>query len=60
MKKSLLIVTVIAIGATFVQAQLTGTRRKDLEPASEAVHKTCFACNEPGKDGDFVFTRYIP
>jgi hypothetical protein len=26
----------------------------------EAVHKTCFACHEPGKDRDFVFSRYSP
>jgi hypothetical protein len=28
------------------------------KPASEAVHNTCFACHEPGKARDFVFTRY--
>src|SRR3712207_7731604 len=27
------------------------------EPASEAVHETCFACHEPAKARDFVFTR---
>ncbi len=26
----------------------------------EAVHKTCFSCHEPGKEHDFVFTRYAP
>jgi hypothetical protein len=26
----------------------------------EALHKTCFACHEPAKDRDFVFTRYAP
>jgi hypothetical protein len=26
----------------------------------EAVHKTCFSCHAPGKDHDFVFTRYAP
>src|SRR6202050_2149337 len=30
----------------------------DGKPANEAVHKTCFPCHEPGKDRDFVFTRY--
>ena len=29
------------------------------QPASEAVHKTCFACHEPATR-DFVFTRYAP
>jgi len=33
---------------------------KDGKPASEAVHKTCFACHQPVKDRDFVFTRYAP
>lgn len=33
---------------------------KDGKPASEAVHKTCFACHEPVKARDFVFTRYAP
>lgn len=28
------------------------------KPADEAVHKTCFPCHAPGKDRDFVFTRY--
>jgi hypothetical protein len=32
----------------------------DGKPASEAVHKTCFACHEPAKARDFVFTRYAP
>jgi hypothetical protein len=31
---------------------------KDGKPADEAVHKTCFACHQPVKDRDFVFTRY--
>jgi hypothetical protein len=26
----------------------------------EAPHKTCFPCHAPGKDRDFVFTRYSP
>jgi hypothetical protein len=30
------------------------------KPSGEAVHKTCFACHSPGKDHDFVFTRYSP
>lgn len=30
------------------------------KPDGEAVHKTCFACHQPGKDHDFVFTRYAP
>jgi hypothetical protein len=30
------------------------------KPAAEAVHKTCFACHQPVKDRDFVFTRYAP
>jgi hypothetical protein len=32
----------------------------DGKPADEAKHKTCFACHEPVKDRDFVFTRYAP
>jgi len=32
----------------------------DGKPADEAVHKTCFACHEPAKGHDFVFTRYAP
>src|SRR5262245_19497345 len=27
---------------------------------AEAAHKNCFACHAPGKDRDFVFTRYSP
>ncbi len=30
------------------------------KPASEAVHDACFACHEPAKARDFVFTRYAP
>jgi hypothetical protein len=30
----------------------------DGKPAPEAVHRTCFACHEPARDRDFVFTRY--
>ena len=33
---------------------------KDGKPSGEALHKTCFPCHEPGKDRDFVFTRYAP
>ena len=33
---------------------------KDGKPSSEAVHKACFACHEPAKDRDFVFTHYAP
>jgi pimeloyl-ACP methyl ester carboxylesterase len=32
----------------------------DGKPASEAVHTACFACHEPAKARDFVFTRYAP
>jgi Cytochrome P460 len=32
----------------------------DGKPADEAVHKTCFACHEPVKNRDFVFTHYSP
>jgi len=28
------------------------------KPDGEALHKTCFGCHAPGKDHDFVFTRY--
>jgi hypothetical protein len=30
------------------------------KPGNEALHKTCFACHEPAKDRDFVFTHYAP
>jgi len=33
---------------------------KDGKPADEALMKKCFACHEPFKDRDFVFTRYSP
>jgi len=33
---------------------------KDGKPGDEALHKTCFACHEPAKDWDFVFTHYAP
>jgi cytochrome P460 len=29
-------------------------------PGDEALHAACFACHEPAKDRDFVFTRYAP
>lgn len=32
----------------------------DGKPDDEALHRTCFSCHEPGKDRDFVFTRYAP
>jgi hypothetical protein len=32
----------------------------DGKPADEAVHQTCFACHEPAKARDFVFTHYAP
>jgi hypothetical protein len=32
----------------------------DGKPDGEALHKTCFSCHAPGKDRDFVFTRYSP
>ena len=30
------------------------------KPGNEALHKTCFACHQPAKDGDYVFTHYAP
>jgi hypothetical protein len=30
------------------------------KPGNESLHKTCFACHEPAKDRDYVFTRYAP
>jgi len=32
----------------------------DGKPADEAVHQTYFACHQPVKTRDFVFTRYAP
>jgi hypothetical protein len=32
----------------------------DGKPADEALHKTGFACHEPAKARDFVFTPYAP
>ena len=28
------------------------------KPGNEALHKTCFACHEPAKDRDYIFTHY--
>jgi len=28
------------------------------KPDGEALHETYFSCQEPGKDRNFVFTRY--
>ena len=28
------------------------------KPGDEALHKTCFPCHVPAKDGDYVFTHY--
>lgn len=36
-------------------AQFTNGR-----PDDEAVHNTCFGCDAPAKDRDFVFTSYSP
>ena len=33
---------------------------KNGKPGSQALHETCFACHEPAKDHDFVFTHYAP
>jgi hypothetical protein len=33
---------------------------KDGKPAGVALLKTCFACHEPVKARDFVFTQYAP
>ncbi|MBV9829065.1 MAG: cytochrome P460 family protein [Alphaproteobacteria bacterium] len=30
------------------------------KPVEETVLKTCFACHEPAKETDFVFTHYAP
>jgi hypothetical protein len=30
------------------------------QPGNETLHKTCFACHEPAKDRDYVFTHYAP
>ena len=33
---------------------------KNGKPGNEALHKTCFACHQPAKDRDYIFTRYAP
>jgi hypothetical protein len=33
---------------------------KNGQPASEALHQTCYPCHVPAKDRDFVFVRYAP
>ena len=33
---------------------------KNGKPDNEDLHKTCFACHQPAKDRDYVFTRYAP
>jgi hypothetical protein len=33
---------------------------KNGKPGDEALHNTCFACHQPAKDRDYVFTRYAP
>jgi Cytochrome P460 len=30
------------------------------KPSDLAVHEKCWSCHEPGKDRDYVFTRYAP
>jgi Cytochrome P460 len=30
------------------------------KPAQNVVQSACFACHEPAKARDFVFTRYAP
>jgi Cytochrome P460 len=30
------------------------------KPGSEALHQTCFPCHQPGREHDYVFTRYAP
>ncbi len=30
------------------------------KPGNQALHETCFACHQPAKDRDYVFTRYAP
>jgi hypothetical protein len=30
------------------------------KPGNEALHAKCFPCHAPGKDHDYVFTRYAP
>jgi len=30
------------------------------KPGNEALHAKCFPCHQPGRDRDYVFTRYAP
>jgi Cytochrome P460 len=30
------------------------------KPGDEALHEKCWPCHQPGKDRDYVFTRYAP
>jgi Cytochrome P460 len=30
------------------------------KPGNEALHEKCFACHQPARDRDYVFTRYAP
>ena len=30
------------------------------KPGNEALHEKCFPCHQPGKDRDYIFTRYAP
>ena len=32
----------------------------DGKPSDETVHKTCFACHQPAKGRDYVYTLYAP
>jgi hypothetical protein len=32
----------------------------DGKPDGEVLHKTCFACHQPAKGNDFLFTHYAP
>jgi hypothetical protein len=31
-----------------------------LKPGSKALHEKCFACHQPAKNTNYVFTRYAP
>ena len=33
---------------------------KDGKPGNEVLHNTCFACHQPAKAHDYVFTHYAP
>jgi hypothetical protein len=30
------------------------------KPGDDALHEKCWPCHQPGKDRDYVFTRYAP